>query len=106
MYVKFKHHHRRHFFSFDVSMSDAFRNKGERRRVARSTRFRTCYICEFSKHIARICSLREKFKKFVKKQLIKKKKTQQEKRKAKKQESRVHSRKQLFRKLDFGLRAE
>ena len=73
MYVKFKHHHRRYFFNFNVNMLDAFRNKNKRRRVVRSTRFRTCYICEFSKHIARICSLHEKFKKFVKKQLIKKK---------------------------------
>ena len=79
MYAKLKYHHRRHFFSFNVSMPDAFRNRGERRRVARSTRFRTCYICEFSKHIARICSLREKLKKFVKKQLIKKKKKRSKK---------------------------
>ena len=79
MYVKFKHHHRYHFFNFDVNMFNAFRNKNKRRRVVRSTRFRTCYICEFSKHIARICFLREKLKKFVKKQLIKKKKKRNKK---------------------------
>ena len=73
MYVKFKHHHRRYFFNFNVNMFDVFRNKNERRRVVRSTRFCTCYICEFSKHIIRTCFLREKFKKFIKKQLIKKK---------------------------------
>ena len=89
MYVKFKYHHRRHFFSFDVSMLDALRNKDERRRVARSTRFRTCYICEFSKHIARTCFLRKKLKKFVKKQLIKEKKKRSKKNE--KQKSKNHA---------------
>ena len=106
MYVKFKHHHRRYFFNFDVSMLDVSRNKNERRRVVRSTRFRTCYIYEFSKHIARTCFLREKLKKFVKKQLIKKKKNAAKKRKTKKQKSRAHNRKQSFRKLNFELRIE
>ena len=86
-------------------MLDVFRNKNERCCVVQLTRFRTCYICEFLKHIVRICFLREKFKKFVKKQLIKKK-TQQKKRKTKKQKSRVYNRKQLFRKLNFEFRIE
>ena len=73
MYVKFKYYYRCYFFNFNVNMFDVFHNKNERRRVVQLTRFRTCYICEFSKYIVRICFLRKKFKKFVKKQLIKKK---------------------------------
>ena len=81
MYVKFKHCYRRYFFNFDVNIFNVFRNKNERRRVVRSTRFCTCYICEFLKHIVRICFLRENFKKFVKKQLIKKKRNEKTKNK-------------------------
>ena len=88
MYVKFKYYYRRYFFNFHVNMFDVFRNKNERRRVIRSTRFRTCYIYEFSKHIVRICFLREKFKKFVKKQLIKKKK---QNKKNEKQKNKNHA---------------
>ena len=29
MYVKFKHHHRRYFFNFNVNMFNVFRNKNE-----------------------------------------------------------------------------
>ena len=87
MYVKFKHHYRCHFFNFDINIFDVFCNKNKRRRVVQLTCFRTCYICEFLKHIVRICFLREKFKKFVKKQLIKKKRNK----KNEKQKNKNHA---------------
>ena len=70
MYVK--RHHRRHFFSSDISMSDVSRNKNEQRRKTRSSRRRLeCFICDSSKHEIRECSHLEKFKTYVKKRKIK-----------------------------------
>ena len=81
MYVK--RHHRRHFFNFDISMSNVSRSKNEQRRKARSSRRRSeCFICDSLKHEIRKCSHLEKFKTYVKKRKIKNERIKKKEKKA------------------------